>query len=747
MLNLSTILPVAFIILLGFATPIAAADRSWPVIGEIDLSSGFCDFRAGHFHGGVDIRTNGAEGRPVYVPVDGYIWRIKYSYTGYGKGLYLKDSKGVIYQFGHLSRLSDKLEKLVRDEQYRIKRYYLDKDFHPDSLLVKKGDLIAFSGQTGAGPPHLHFETRTAENVPLNPLTNGFPMPDLIPPVIENIGFLYTDSISVFPDGQRKISFGVRYDRIKGIYILDSVVVFSGDFGVEIKAVDHLHRSGPRLTIYKTKLFFDDYLYYENSYDRYDYNETGMVDLLYDYSLAVEHNDERHLLYNPPGKEFSGSRSQYKDGGIFPVRGEDSYGLHKGRVEVYDAAGNKSELQFSFIVIPPEPLYAIEWVNDSSFYLHKNPKSQYADIKDVKIYLSTGRSGWQILAGNRIEKRYSGDIKVRLLSGKAAPNAIQIRLKGESGWSRIDQYIILRPAASSRFQLSYKYIDDGILFNIAATGFAAIPPQVRITYEDGFSVLTESRAVSPNKFALFYRNHDITSSIIRFEIVTADNTLSDSKEVNIISVGKRTEEIVYAIGGDFKLTLGGSNFHSPTYIEINKTGGWMPSLKNVIRNSYEINSQVISLAKPVTVSLPVPSDYSKKDGLGFLAQKKGWRWIEPKVVNDCLTAAVGGFGTYAILKDTEAPTIRKISPGADKTINNSMPEISCIIDDDLSGIEDDRNITVLLDGEWLIPEYDPEAGRLKTSPRNKIRPGKHQLEITVSDRAGNSRIVKSLFYF
>jgi len=66
-----------------------------PVKGGVDLSSNFCEYRPAHFHGGIDIRTGGKVGRKLFSPVNGYVWRIKYSYNGYGKGLYLKDSDGL----------------------------------------------------------------------------------------------------------------------------------------------------------------------------------------------------------------------------------------------------------------------------------------------------------------------------------------------------------------------------------------------------------------------------------------------------------------------------------------------------------------------------------------------------------------------------------------------------------------------------------------------------------------------------
>ena len=251
--------------------------------GDIDLSSSFCEFRPGHFHGGVDIRTGGREGREILAPADGYIWRIRYAYSGYGKALYLKDREGHIYVFGHLSRLANRLERQVHQYQYANKRYYLDRYFPPDSLPVTAGESIAFSGQTGYGAPHIHFEKRTPDNKPLNPLTNGFALKDNVPPIFREMQMVYRDSTSLFPGGTRRRVIPVRFDRERKRYVVDSVYLVQGDIGFAVKAFDQIRYKGPSLNLYRVRLFIDDYLYYENTYEQYDYAETGMVDLLFDY--------------------------------------------------------------------------------------------------------------------------------------------------------------------------------------------------------------------------------------------------------------------------------------------------------------------------------------------------------------------------------------------------------------------------------------------------------------------------------
>ena len=76
----------------------------------------------------------------------------------------------------------------------------------------------------------------------------------------------------------------------------------------------------------------------------------------------------------------------------------------------------------------------------------------------------------------------------------------------------------------------------------------------------------------------------------------------------------------------------------------------------------------------------------------------------------------------------------------------SYPQISFLVAEDLSGIENQENIKVYLDGRWLIPEYDPELELLKTYPEKRIKDGRHDLKIIVSDRVGNSRTVNTHFF-
>jgi murein DD-endopeptidase MepM/ murein hydrolase activator NlpD len=96
------------------------------------------------YHRGQDFAVN--TGTPIYAPADGAIESIRPSDKGSGNFLRILHSYGFSSSYSHLSK-------------FAVKRG----DF------VKKGDLIAYSGNSGlTSGPHLHYEVRFIGR-PLNP--------------------------------------------------------------------------------------------------------------------------------------------------------------------------------------------------------------------------------------------------------------------------------------------------------------------------------------------------------------------------------------------------------------------------------------------------------------------------------------------------------------------------------------------------------------------------------------------------
>lgn len=159
----------------------------WPLNCKPQLTSTFGEFRVGHFHAGIDLRTPDGEGMPIIAPRDGSIIRVRETPWGYGKVVYYKMDNGITAVFAHLSAFNDTIEQVILAEKYREKSNTAELWFREGDLTFDAGDTLAFSGSTGAGSPHLHFETRTSMDRPVNPMDLGYVTEDTLPPQIREL--------------------------------------------------------------------------------------------------------------------------------------------------------------------------------------------------------------------------------------------------------------------------------------------------------------------------------------------------------------------------------------------------------------------------------------------------------------------------------------------------------------------------------------------------------------------------------
>ncbi|WP_165699427.1 M23 family metallopeptidase [Hymenobacter jejuensis] len=152
------------------------------------LAGAMGELRPNHFHGGLDIKTDGRVDLPVHAAADGYISRLKQSSFGYGNVLYITHPNGLTTVYGHLNRFVGPVADELRKRQYEKETYELELFFDKDQFPVKRGDVVALSGNTGgSGGPHLHWEVRDADDHQLNPLQwGGFTeIQDHVPPTLQ----------------------------------------------------------------------------------------------------------------------------------------------------------------------------------------------------------------------------------------------------------------------------------------------------------------------------------------------------------------------------------------------------------------------------------------------------------------------------------------------------------------------------------------------------------------------------------
>ncbi len=745
-LSTKTVVLLAAVVLLLTTGSIAALD--WPIKEQIDLSSGFGDFRQDHFHGGVDIRTGGEEGLEVFSPVNGYVWRVKMSYDGYGKGLYIRDKDGHIYVFGHLSQFADDIEQPVRARQVARRTYAQDMYFPEDSLQVKKGQLIGFTGQSGYGGPHLHFEKRSVDNKPLNPLKHGLKLRDKVKPQFTRLGFQMTDDSSLFDTGTRKVFFDVPSGRKAGKYHLDTTLYFHRPVGVLAECFDMMRPRGMKQSVYRLSLYFDGRLYYEAVLDTLDYETSDVVNLEFDYLSAMDDRKRVRRLFEKTGNRFSGSRAVIGANGVFGQVGEKP-GKHQGKIVAEDCAGNKSELTFDFLWGPPGHMVALDSMvvhsyREADCYFSTLPEFEDFDIDSLVVFANRGDM-W-----HRVESINTGDsdgpeLKCSLSVGGVENALLRVFLFNRDGCLIRDNIFNgITERGKKRVELAYDIIEDGLLVTLDAHVKRGSRTRLELYYRDSLLGVEYPQLFNMLRYVCFIPPRKEYARIDRIGFaMSADASLSPAMKdsLNIMIVGMEDIEEM-AFGDRFKITTGRSDFHEPQFIEVREN--YILNKGSLLLNSehYVITPESFACRNyfEIAVNLKRTGKYNRYSGLCWLDEKKNrWVWMKDNQFDgDRLTARAGGGGSIAAVFDYDPPEINRLNIKAGRTYSPDRVDIRFETRDTLSGIPSDGGITVTLNGQWLPCDYDPETLQARAVPGSPLEPGEHHLGITITDRVGNT---------
>ncbi len=258
-----------------------------PLRGEPLLSGNFGELRATHFHSGIDLKTGGTTGLPVLCVNDGVIARIRISASGYGNALYVEHPDGMTTVYGHLDRFNGKIRKVARELQYRNESFELDENVRELGLIFRKGDTIAYSGNTGAsGGPHLHFEYRDTktENI-LNPL-RFIAIQDHVAPNFRKLYVYESD-----PAG-RLIRRRCDVKALgKGRYDAGRIKVSAGCVGVGAYITDVMDGSWNKLGVYKLTLRSGQAERFRLVVDTGAFDKAPLVNDLKDFELYRERSE------------------------------------------------------------------------------------------------------------------------------------------------------------------------------------------------------------------------------------------------------------------------------------------------------------------------------------------------------------------------------------------------------------------------------------------------------------------------
>jgi len=310
----------------------------------------FCEYRGIKFHRGLDMSCGGRVGVPVLAADDGYIKTVMYQKWGIGYCLFLQHGRGLVTMYGHLSRFSSKISRHKGMKKLRGKmldRVDFRKDFSSAVIPVRRGEVIAYTGDTGIGMAHLHFEVKQGDNRYLNPLKSGLYIPDKSKPLIQRVYMLPLDGYSHINGKSREASFPVvRARGKKGIYYLKGGAApkVAGTVGIKIKACDRVNYRN-RVSVYGFDVKLDGKSVYRHFFKGITRSETYHMGLYFDYDRS---SYSHYIYYAWDRRNNRGALKGLKPGKTYRVT-----------AFFYDAAMNRSRL--SFTVRGARPFSRPQW--------------------------------------------------------------------------------------------------------------------------------------------------------------------------------------------------------------------------------------------------------------------------------------------------------------------------------------------------------------------------------------------------
>ncbi len=315
---------------------------TWPVQAKKALAANFGELRPNHYHMGLDCKTDQKENLHVVAAADGYVAKIKIEPYGFGRCIYINHPNGLTTLYAHLNDFYPELENYIKAQQYKTENWKIFIDVPAGLLPVKKGQFIAYSGNTGGSQgPHLHFEIRdTKTDKVLNPLLFGFPIADNIAPDILRLA-VYDRCTSTYEQSPRFVSL----KKVNGVYttVPGQLMLNTDKVSFAVTAYDRYTGSTNHNGIYEAVLYNNENPVVGFQLDSISYDETRYLNAHIDYKLKTGGGPFVQHLSRLPGYP----QSVYREGSGNGVINLEDDSVHQIKIQVKDANGNVSLLKFA----------------------------------------------------------------------------------------------------------------------------------------------------------------------------------------------------------------------------------------------------------------------------------------------------------------------------------------------------------------------------------------------------------------
>lgn len=332
--------------LLSFAQSLnLKKEFGYPLKFKTNLAGNFAEPRHRHFHSGIDFRTF-QNGKEVVSVADGYIYRISVSPWGYGLAVYIAHANGYTSVYGHLQKFRADIQSFVRKIQYLNQSYSVDTILDPNLFELKKGEVFAYSGNTGHSEgPHLHFEIResTTQN-PINTVRSVYDFKDNLAPEISAI-VLYPLANNSFINGKAEKVY-LKVIKKNGVFVCaNKLPEISGLIGLGVAYVDKMNDTQNRYGAKTLSLFMDNEVIYKSNLEKISFDLQANKNSMFDFEYLLKEKLHVHKLFVEPGNQLL-IFDKTINSGMFALSEKTSADF---KVLISDYNNNTAELNFTLL--------------------------------------------------------------------------------------------------------------------------------------------------------------------------------------------------------------------------------------------------------------------------------------------------------------------------------------------------------------------------------------------------------------